>query len=135
MVNNALKMANGSKLIFPVPENPDHVNSPYTGCNITMYDEESEFTPQMAQMLVDRYLKKSEKVFLLQITEYAGWYDSTIEYIKAAYSSYPTKKQLGDVFRELHVKSPVFMVKSMCGDVTYDEYIHLRYEIIEMPLL
>lgn len=74
-------------------------------------------------------------VFLLQITEYAGWYDTPIEYIKAAYSSHPTKKQLLDVFRELHVKSPGLMVKSMCGDVTYDEYIHLTYEIIEMPLL
>ena len=74
-------------------------------------------------------------VFLLQIAEYAGWYDAPIEYIKAVYSSHPTKRQLVDVFRGLHVKSPVLMVKSMCGDVVYDEYIHLTYEIIEMPLL
>lgn len=74
-------------------------------------------------------------VFLLQITEYAGWYDTPIEYIKAVYSSHPTKKQLVDVFRELEVSSPVLMVVSGSGDVTYDEYIHLTYKIIEMPLL
>lgn len=74
-------------------------------------------------------------VFLLQITEYAGWYDAPIEYIKAAYSSRPTKKQLVDVFRELEVKSPVLMVVSGSGDVVYDEHIHLTYKIIEMPLL
>ena len=82
-------------------------------------------------LLVDNsaHITIKPSVFLLQITEYAGWY------IKAVYSTHPTKKQLVDVFRGLHVKNPVLMVKSMCGDVTYDEHIHLRYEIIEMPLL
>lgn len=74
-------------------------------------------------------------VFLLEIREYSLWYDTPIEYIKAAYSSHPTKKQLLDVMRELHVKSPVLMVVSGSGDVTYDEHIHLTYKIIEMPLL
>lgn len=74
-------------------------------------------------------------VFLLQITEYSLWYDTPIEYIKAAYSSHPTKKQLLKVFRELEVSSPVLMVVSGAGDVVYDEHIHLSYKIIEMPLL
>jgi len=74
-------------------------------------------------------------VFLLEIREYSLVYEAPIEYIKAAYSSHPTKKQLLDVFRELEVSSPVLMVVSGSGDVIYDEYIHLTYKIIEMPLL
>lgn len=80
-------------------------------------------------------MKDFSSVFLLQITEYAGWYDTPIEYIKAAYSPHPTKRQLVDVMRELHVKSPVLMVVSGSGDVIYDGHIHLTYKIIEMPLL
>ena len=74
-------------------------------------------------------------VFLLQITECNPCFDEPYNRIEAVYSSYPTKKQLLDVARKLDVKSPYQMVYSGWGDLTYDEYTSVRYEIIEMPLL
>ena len=74
-------------------------------------------------------------VFLLQITEFNPCFDEPHSRIEAVYSSSPTKKQLLDVVRKLEAKSPYQMVYSGCGDVVYDEYTSMRYEIIEMPLL
>ena len=74
-------------------------------------------------------------VFLLQITECNPCFDEPHSRIETVYSSSPTKKQLLDVARKLNVKSPYQMVHSGWGDVVYDEYTSVRYEIIEMPLL
>ena len=74
-------------------------------------------------------------VFLLQITEFNPCFDEPYSRIEAVYSSCPTKKQLLDVARKLNVKSAYQMVYSGWGDVVYDEYTSVRYEIIEMPLL
>ena len=74
-------------------------------------------------------------VFLLKITEFNHCFDEPHSRIEAVYSSCPTKKQLLDVARELGAKSAYQMVYSGWGDLTYDEYTSVRYEIIEMPLL
>ena len=74
-------------------------------------------------------------VFLLQITEFNPCFDEPYARIEAVYSSNPTKKQLLDVARKLDVKSAYQMVHSGWGDVVYDEYTSVRYEVIEMPLL
>ena len=74
-------------------------------------------------------------VFLLQITEFNPCFDEPHNRIEAVYSSNPTKKQLLDVARKLEAKSPYQMVYSGWGDVTYDEYTSVRYEVIETPLL
>ena len=74
-------------------------------------------------------------VLLLQITECNPCFDEPYNRIEAVYSSHPTKKQLLDVARKLDVKSAYQMVHSGWGDVLYDEYTSVRYEIIEMPLL
>ena len=74
-------------------------------------------------------------VFLLKITECNPCFDEPHNRIEAVYSSHPTKKQLLDVARKLEAKSPYQMVYSGLGDVVYDEYTSVRYEIIEMPLL
>lgn len=74
-------------------------------------------------------------VFLLQITECNPCFDEPYNRIEAVYSSHPTKKQLLDAARKLDVKSAYQMVHSGWGDVVYDEYTSVRYEIIEVPLL
>ena len=74
-------------------------------------------------------------VFLLQITECNPCFDEPYSRIEAVYSSNPTKKQLLDVARKLDVKSPYQMVYTGWGDLSYDEYTSVRYEIIEMELL
>ena len=74
-------------------------------------------------------------VFLLKITEFNPCFDEPHNRIEAVYSSHPTKKQLLDVARKIEAKSAYQMVYSGWGDVVYDEYTSVRYEIIEMPLL
>lgn len=74
-------------------------------------------------------------VFLLQITEINPCFDDPHHRVEAVYSTYPTKKQLLDIARKLEVSSPFLMVHGGWGDVLWDEYTSVRYEIIEMPLL